>query len=163
MTAGHPPPTHEASEILFTLSLFSQSTSLPCMRTNATFLNLNLAQAERGEGGAAGGWGWAGEHEGWGHRELVLYLPDSLFHPSAPSPPQPWSSSAAVAVGTSGEKSSSRRPPLLLPLIGGPLVPREDAGLTTVGCSPASALELELTGPYFSELSDSHRGHKCPG
>ncbi|XP_025770555.1 carcinoembryonic antigen-related cell adhesion molecule 16 [Puma concolor] len=51
---------------------WSWSTSLPCMRTNATFLNLNLAQAERG---AAGGWGRAGEHEGWGHRELVLYPP----------------------------------------------------------------------------------------
>lgn len=109
---SRPPPTRDASEILFTLSLFSQSTSLPCMRTNATFLNLNLAQAERGEGGAAGGWGWAGEWEGWGHWDLVLCLPDGRFPPSAPSPPpQPWGSSAAVAVGTPGEKSSSRRPP----------------------------------------------------
>lgn len=108
MAAGHPP---KGSEFLFNLSLSSQSTSLPRMRTNATFLNLNLTQAERGAVGAVGGWGWAGEHEGWGHWELVLYLPDSFFHPFAPCPPQPWSSSTAVTVGTSGEKNSSHRPP----------------------------------------------------
>lgn len=55
-------------------------------------------------------------------------------------------------------------PPHLLPLAGGPLAPSEDARLTVVGRSPASTLELELTGPYsFTELLESHRGHKRPG
>lgn len=57
------------------------------MKINATCLNLNLAQAERGAGGATGKLGVLGSRRGGGTGDLVLYLPDSFFCPFAPSSP----------------------------------------------------------------------------
>lgn len=85
MTAGYP---WCSLGIPFHLSLFSQSTSLPRTKTNATFLNLNLAQAERGAGGGRweAGAGLGSRRDG-GTGDLVLYLPDSLLCTFAPSSP----------------------------------------------------------------------------
>lgn len=88
------------------------------MKTNATFLNLNLAQAERGAGGVAGMLGLGRGAGGMG--ALGTWSSTSLTVSSAPlphPPPQPWSSS--VALETSGEKSSLHHPPHLLSLSGG--------------------------------------------
>lgn len=109
VAAGHP---GKALGFLFTHSLFSQSTSLPRTRTNATFLNLNLAQAERGVDWATG---WPGVGRGAeGVGALGTWSSISLtasFAPSPHMPPQPWGNS--VTLETSREKSSSHHPLVL--------------------------------------------------
>ena len=160
MTAGRPlmmlrNPFHPVS--LLTVNLPSSPKD-----QRHTFLNLNLAQAEHGAGGATGrpgsgrGAGGMGAPGTWSPTS-----PDGFLHPCAPSFPH----SPGVALWT-------WRPPerraLRVTVLSPPLEQRatrfQQGCRTMVLCSPAFTLELEPTGPYFfTELSESHSGYKHPG